>query len=151
VLARRRRRIIIDINALSLSAGLCALGLAASPAVAEAPHAAAVDACSGHKGATATPVTAIDNGRGDSLVWLTDSDANLWLCSADASGNVYAYSMIFDDLLAGAGASLVEPIYLDEEGKPAPRRRIRSRWLRRPARLISKTGLARWWRGATTG
>jgi hypothetical protein len=63
-------------------------------------------------------VTAIDDGRGGSLVWLTDSDANLWLCSADANGNVYAYSMIFDDLLAGAGASLVEPIYLDEEGKP---------------------------------
>jgi hypothetical protein len=146
---------IININALSLSAGLCALGLAASlaaaPAAAEASHATAIDACSGHKGVPATPVTAIDDGRGGSLVWLTNSDANLWLCSADASGNVYAYSMIFDDLLAGAGASLVEPIYLDEEGSRSPRRRIHSRWLSRLVRPISTAGPARRSGGARTG
>jgi hypothetical protein len=54
------------------------------------------------------PVTAIDDGLGGSLVWLTDSDANLWPCSADA---------------------------------------IRSRWLRRPARPISKTD----WHGGGAG
>jgi hypothetical protein len=31
---------------------------------------------------------------------------------------VYAYSMIFDDLLKGAGADLVEPIYIDGDGEP---------------------------------
>lgn len=90
----------------------------AAPAAAEVPHATAIEACTGHNDLPATPVSAIDDGRGGSLVWLTDTEANLWLCSADAKGHVYAYSMIFDDLLAGAGASLVEPIYLDEEGKP---------------------------------
>jgi hypothetical protein len=69
-------------------------------------------------GVPATPVTAIDDGRGGSLVWLTDAEANLWLCSADTGGHVYAYSLIFDDLLKGAGARLVEPVYLDGEGNP---------------------------------
>jgi hypothetical protein len=79
----------MDVNLLPFGAGLCALGLAAIVAVpAEAmsrPHAAAVKACSAaREGEPASPVTAIDDRRGGSLVWLTDTDANLWLCSADA-------------------------------------------------------------------
>jgi hypothetical protein len=85
-------------------------------ATVESAQNAAFEACLTHVHAAAL-VTAVDDGRGGSLVWLTDRDNNLWLCNADADGHVYAYSMIFDDLLAGAGASLVTPIILDREGK----------------------------------
>jgi hypothetical protein len=33
----------------------------------------------------ASLVTAIDDGRGGSLVWLTDAKANLWFSSTDAA------------------------------------------------------------------
>ena len=35
-------------------------------------------------------VAEVDDGRGGSLVWLTDAGANLWLCNADADGQVFA-------------------------------------------------------------
>jgi len=111
---------------LSAGSGLWVLGIAAgfgvpAIAVAETPHASAADACAVVRdGEPATPIAAIDDGRGGSLVWLTDADANLWLCSADASGRVFAYSMIFNDLLGGAGASLAQPIYIGSDGKPIP-------------------------------
>lgn len=110
----------MNVKTLSLGAGLLALaGAAAVPAEATRSHEAAMEACSIARGAEpALPITAIADGRGGSLVWLTDAEINLWLCSADSEGRVLAYTMIFDDLLAGAGASLVEPIYLDETGKP---------------------------------
>jgi hypothetical protein len=104
-----------------LSLGLLGLvaGFAAPALAAVSPHEAAVKACAVHgDSGPARPVTAIADGRGGSLVWLTDADTNLFLCSADADGHVYAYSMIFDDLLQGAGASFVEPLYIDGAGKP---------------------------------
>lgn len=101
-------------GALGLGVAMPAAALASGP-----PHEAAMDACAvAGDGAPATPVTAIADGRGGSLVWLTDADTNLWLCSAGADGHVYVYSMIFDDLLAGQGAHFVEPLYIDRAGRP---------------------------------
>jgi hypothetical protein len=109
----------MNISILPLVAGLCAVvaSCAVPAARAEGARDAAFEACLAQAHAAAA-VTAVDDGRGGSLVWLTDQDNNLWLCNADADGRVYAYSMIFDDLLAGAGASLVTPIILDRDGKP---------------------------------
>ena len=106
-------------NKLSLGALGLAVGFAAPALAAASPHEAAVKACAVHgESGPARPVTAIADGRGGSLVWLTDADTNLFLCSADADGHVYAYSMIFDDLLQGAGATFAEPLYIDSAGKP---------------------------------
>ncbi|MGH6735878.1 MAG: hypothetical protein ACRECX_07335 [Methyloceanibacter sp.] len=114
----------MNIKMLPFSVGCFALALGAGFAVpsnaAPGPHEAASKACAIAGGAPATPVAAVDDGRGGSLVWLSDVDANLWLCSADGQGHVYAYAMIFHDLLEGAGTALVEPVYLDDDGKPIP-------------------------------
>jgi hypothetical protein len=111
----------MKLGRLSLSAGLVVpalltltgIGAGAEPDA----HAAAVKACAtanGHQ--PAKLVTAIDDGRGGSLVWLTDSDANLWVCSADAAGKIYAYIMMSGDLLKGAGSWLVpDESFSDEE------------------------------------
>lgn len=105
--------------------GLSLLGIVASAAVpvtaTETSQVLAIEACTASGAvAPADAVAAVADGRGGSLVWLTDAEANLWLCNADAQGQVYALSMIFDDLLAGAGAALVTPIFLDRDGKPRP-------------------------------
>jgi hypothetical protein len=102
----------MNLKHLPLGAGLAALALAASMTVpagaADEPHASAIKACSSASAhGPAAVVTAIDDGRGGSLVWLTDANANLWLCSADTDGHIYAYPMITGDLLNGAGANLV--------------------------------------------
>jgi len=100
----------MSLRRLSLGAGLVVLpafaGLAAG---AEAdPHAVAVKACiAANEHQPASLVTAIDDGRGGSLVWLTDGGADLWVCSADAASKIYAYVMMSGDLLKGAGAWLV--------------------------------------------
>ena len=54
-------------------------------------------------------MNAVDDGSGIgfSLVWLNDKDGNLWMCDADANGNVYSYSIVTKDLLAGAGAEMI--------------------------------------------
>ena len=73
-------------------------------------HEAAIKACS-----TVNPsqpvsiVNAVDDGSGIgfSLVWLNDKDGNLWMCDADADGNVYVYSLLTGDLLEGAGGELI--------------------------------------------
>ena len=100
-------------NHLSFGGGLAALALAVGltvPAAAETdPHAAAVKACTTASAAqTAAFVAAVDDGRGGSLVWLTDADAVLWLCNTDAEGHIFAYSKTTGDLLEGAGANLVD-------------------------------------------
>ncbi len=117
----------MSLRHLSLGAGLVALALSAFAGIgagAEAdPHATAVKACTtanGHQ--PVSLVTAIDDGRGGSLVWLTDGEANLWFCSADSGGKIYAYVVMTGDLLQGAGASLVpeEPVDDNEYGVPLP-------------------------------
>jgi hypothetical protein len=113
---------------LSLGAGLVTLALVAAvtaPVGAEDdPHATAVKACSSaNDNQPATLVTAIDDGRGGSLVWLTDAVSGLWLCNADAEGNIFVYSLIAGDMLDGAGPSLVHIDYVPGEGDvPLPER-----------------------------
>ena len=38
---------------------------------------------------------------------MNDKDGNLWMCDADAHGNVYTYSLVTKDLLKGGGAELL--------------------------------------------
>jgi hypothetical protein len=104
-------------NSLILSAGfaaLASLGLILSPVNAEEPavtgHEAAIKACS-----TVNPkqpvdvLNAVDDGTGIgfSLVWMKDADGNLWMCDADSQGNVYTYTILTGDLLAGTGPELI--------------------------------------------
>jgi hypothetical protein len=109
-----------------LGAVLAALAFSASvsgPASAETDlHAAAVHACTtANATQPAELVAAVDDGRGGSLVWLTDAAANLWLCNADAEGKIFAYNKMVGDLLEGAGANLVglEPA-VNESGVSVP-------------------------------
>jgi hypothetical protein len=117
----------MNLGHLSLGAGLVVLALSTFAGIgagADAdPGATAVKACTtanGHQ--PASLVTAIDDGRGGSLVWLTDGEANLWFCSADAAGKIYAYVVMTGDLLQGTGASLVpdESFGDDEYSVPLP-------------------------------
>jgi hypothetical protein len=81
------------------------------------PHAAAIKACTGAKSLEpASFVTAVDDGRGGSLVWLTDEDANLWLCNADKDGHIFVYNQMAGDLLEGAGAALVDIGHATNDG-----------------------------------
>jgi len=103
-------------NSLITGAGVAVMAAAglllasANAAPAQTDHEAAIKACS-----TVNPsqpvkvVNAVDDGSGIgfSLVWLNDKDGNLWLCDADADGNVYVYSILTGDLLAGAGGELI--------------------------------------------
>jgi len=94
--------------AILASAGLILASANAAPVTAE--HEAAVKACT-----TANPmqpVTVLNavgdgSGIGFSLVWLEDKEGNLWMCDADADGNVYSYSLVTDDLLEGAGPEMI--------------------------------------------
>jgi len=90
---------------------LAALGIAPAKAVSDGgAHEVAIKACS-----TANPsqpvsvVNAVDDGSGIgfSFVWLTDKDNNLWMCDADAEGNVYSYTIVAKDLLSGGGPELI--------------------------------------------
>jgi hypothetical protein len=71
-------------------------------------HDSAVAACidfNGYK--PATLVDAVEDGMGDWIVWVRDKDEDLWLCNANASGEVYANVMLKGDLLDGEGSQLV--------------------------------------------
>jgi hypothetical protein len=95
-----------------IAAILAALVIGGPAGAKTDPHAAAVNACMSADGLQpAAFVIAVDDGRGGSLVWLTDADANLWLCNANEEGKVFAFTQMTGDLLKGAGA------YLDNEGK----------------------------------
>lgn len=97
----------------SLAAILAALVFGGSAGANTDPHAAAVKACTAGGGLqSAALVAVVDDGRGGSLVWLVDADANLWLCNANHEGQVFAYTQMTSDLLEGAGAYLVDA---DEE------------------------------------
>jgi hypothetical protein len=73
-------------------------------------HEAAIKACSTvNPSQPVSVLSAVDDGSGIgfSLVWLNDKDGNLWMCDADADGNVYVYSLLTGDLLEGAGGELI--------------------------------------------
>jgi hypothetical protein len=116
----------MSLKHLPSSAGLAAFAFAASMRVpagaADEPHASAIKASSSASAhGPAAVVTAIDDGCGGSLVWLTDANANLWLCSADTDGHIYAYPMITGDLLNGAVADLVNIDQATDDGTvPTP-------------------------------
>ena len=68
---------------------------------AETGHEAAIKACSTvNPTQPVTVLSAVDDGTGIgfSLVWLNNKDGNLWMCDADADGNVYVYSILTGDL-----------------------------------------------------
>jgi hypothetical protein len=103
-------------NSLMMGAGLAVLATAglvlasANAAPVETGHEVAIKACSTvNPSQPVTVVNAVDDGSGIgfSLVWLNDKDGNLWMCDADANGNVYTYSIVKSDLLAGAGAEMI--------------------------------------------
>lgn len=103
-------------NFLIMGAGLAVLASAAlvlAPANAEpvsTGHEAAIKACSTvNPMQPVTVVNAVDDGSGIgfSLVWLNDKDGNLWMCDADADGQVYSYSILAKDLLKGGGPELI--------------------------------------------
>ena len=103
----KRNSLILGAAALASAALMLASANAEETAV---NHDAAIKACS-----TANPsqpvkiVNAVEDGSGlgFSLVWLNDKDDNLWMCDADADGNVYAYTLVGKDLLEGSGAELI--------------------------------------------
>ncbi len=73
-------------------------------------HETAVEACSAIN--PVQPVSLVNavgdgSGIGFSLVWLNDKDGNLWMCDADANGNIYSYTLLSGDLLGGTGPELV--------------------------------------------
>lgn len=103
-------------NSLIVSAFLAAMASAAlvfasaNAEPAATGHEAAIKACSAVNPTQPVSVmSAVDDGSGIgfSLVWLHGKDGNLWMCDADADGNVYVYSMLTGDLLEGAGGELI--------------------------------------------
>lgn len=51
-------------------------------------------------------VKAVDDGMGDTLVWLEAGD-ELWMCNANADGDIYFNVSVDMDLLEGGGVYLV--------------------------------------------
>jgi len=100
-------------NSLITGAGvafMAAAGLllaSANAAPAQTDHEAAIKACSTVNPSQPVKVVNAVDDFGFSLVWLNDKDGNLWLCDADADGNVYVYSILTGDLLEGAGGELI--------------------------------------------
>lgn len=83
----------------------------------------AVEACMGfNEYAPVTLVDAVEDGMGDTLVWLEDRDGDLWMCNADADGNVYFNVFMEGDLLEGDGLQLVgwEQSDLPDTHRPDP-------------------------------
>jgi hypothetical protein len=67
----------------------------------------------------ATLVEAVEDGLGDWIVWVEDTDGDLWLCNANGEGSVYANVYLEGDLLKGEGADFVS--YEDDSGQhPGP-------------------------------
>lgn len=116
----KRNSLIFGVSlAILASAGL----ISAHAALAENGHEAAIKACSmANPQQPVTVLNAVDDGSGIgfSLVWLEDNDGGLWLCDADADGNVYAYSLVTGDLLNGGGPELIGIELISDEGSEHP-------------------------------
>jgi len=113
----KRSSLIIGANlAMLASAGL----ISAQAANTETSHEAAIKACStANPQQPVTVLYAVEDGSGIgfSLVWLEDKEGGLWLCDADADGNVYAYSLVMNDLLEGGGAELIGIELISDESE----------------------------------
>ena len=107
----------MKLNSMMKGAPLAVLALAAltvSPAVSApaSSHAAAISACTtANDYQPVDVVTGLDNGAGYTLVWLTDTDGDLWMCHANNQGSIYAYEYVSDDLLEGEGPSMIDLRY----------------------------------------
>jgi len=101
----------VIVSALLSAMATCALVFTSANAEqVTTGHEAAVKACSTvNPSQPVSVLSAVDDGSGIgfSLVWLNDKDGNLWMCDADADGNVYVYSLLTGDLLQGAGGELI--------------------------------------------
>jgi hypothetical protein len=115
-------------NTMLLSASMAALvfaTLAATSAVsaqAANNHNTAINACTtANEYQPVNVVAAIDNGSGYTLVWLTDTDGDLWMCHADNHGSIYAYEVVDGDLLEGEGPEMINLEFAsngEPKGKP---------------------------------
>lgn len=75
----------------------------------DARHASAIKACVAvNEYQPVNTLAAVEDGRGNSLVWLQDVDEDLWLCNADKQGDIFAYEVVDGDLLEGKGSALTE-------------------------------------------
>ena len=105
-----KRTTLITGAALAVVASAALALVSAHAETAVTPHETAIKACSTVNPAQPVEVVnAVDDGSGIgfSLVWLNDKDGNLWMCDADAEGNVFSYSLVTKDLLEGAGPELI--------------------------------------------
>ncbi len=96
--------------ALAIMASAALAFASAQAETAATGHETAINACSTVNPAQPVEVVnAVEDGSGIgfSLVWLTDKDGNLWMCDADAEGNVYSYSLVSEDLLDGTGPEMI--------------------------------------------
>ena len=89
------------------------LALAFSPVVSATANAGAsdvaIEACSNfNEYGPVEVMAAVDDGMGDTLVWLTDADEDLWACNASGEGDIFANVMVDDDLLEGEGPAMVQ-------------------------------------------
>jgi hypothetical protein len=91
----------------------CAIGFAAGaeaeePDFADPGQAAAVAACLAYSSYGPARVEAsVPDGTGDWVVWVADRGDDLWLCDANAAGEIFTYLPMFGDLLEGAGSDFV--------------------------------------------
>jgi hypothetical protein len=79
-------------------------------------HAAAARACSQiNEYQPARFVSAVNDGRGNLVVWVRDTDGDLWMCNADRTGNVYANDIMAGDMLNEEGLDrlLTENVFDD--------------------------------------
>jgi len=103
---------VTSIAAAALSASIAVF--ASVPASAGEGSGAAVErkiaeeACLGFNAhRPAQMVQSVPDGLGDWVVWVRDKDSDLWMCNANAKGDVYANALVQGDLLAGAGEQTI--------------------------------------------
>jgi len=120
----KRKSAYAGASLAALAACLLILPTANAETVAPVGHETAVEACSAIN--PVQPVSLVNavgdgSGIGFSLVWLNDKDGNLWMCDADANGNIYSYTLLSGDLLDGTGPELVglQDVALGEEDPQA--------------------------------
>ena len=61
-------------------------------------------------------VSIAPDGMGDYIVWMTDTDGDVWACNASGQGDVYAYDLIIGDLLEGLGREMLIDVGIIQVG-----------------------------------